>query len=131
VRGAPHDRQGAGALAAGAAVARALAERHGRGGAWEKSPAVRPEGVVFGIHDHEAQGVEVCGSWNGWTPPGIPLVREDDGSWRTPPIRIPPGSYSYKFVIDGKRWMDDPANPKKVHDGVGGLNSVLEVPQGM
>ena len=61
VAGAPRDRQGAGALAAGAAVARALAERHGSGGAWEKSPAVRPEGVVFRFHDDEARGVEVCG----------------------------------------------------------------------
>jgi len=129
--GAPRDRQGAGALAAGAAVARALAERHGSGGAWEKSPAVRPEGVVFRFHDDEARGVEVCGSWNGWAPPGIALVRDEDGAWRTPPIRIPPGSYAYKFVIDGTRWMDDPANPKKVHDGVGGLNSVLEVPARM
>jgi hypothetical protein len=112
-------------------VARALAERHGHGGAWEKSPWVRPEGVVFGFHDDEAHGVEVCGSWNGWAPPGIALARAEDGSWRTPPIRIPPGTYAYKFVIDGKRWMDDPANPKKVHDGVGGLNSVLEVPARM
>jgi serine protease AprX len=128
VPGAPPDRQGAGALAAGAAVARALVERHGGGAAWEKSPSLRPEGIVFRFHDHEAQGIEVCGSWNGWTPPGVRLVRDDDGLWHSPPVKIPPGTYSYKFVIDGKRWMDDPANPKKTHDGVGGLNSVLEVP---
>ena len=128
VPGAPRERQGAGALAAGAAVARAISERHRPGRAWEKSPMLTPEGVVFGFHDHEAKGVEVCGSWNAWEPPGIRLARDEDGSWRSPPIPIPPGTYSYKFVIDGTRWMDDPANPKKVHDAVGGLNSVLMVP---
>lgn len=128
VPGAPRDRQGAGALAAGAAVARALEERHGRGAAFEKSPAVRPDGVVFRFHDDEAQLVEACGSWNGWAPPGTRLEKDADGTWRTAPMKIPPGTYDYKFVIDGKRWMDDPANPRKIHDGVGGLNSVLEVP---
>jgi len=128
VPGAPPDRQGAGALAAGAAIACALREGHGGGAAWEKSPSLRPEGVVFQFHDHTAQGVEVCGSWNGWAPPGIRLLRDDDGLWHSSPVKIPPGTYSYKFVIDGKRWMDDPANARKTHDGVGGLNSVLEVP---
>ena len=110
-------------------MARALEERHGPGAAFEKSPAIGPDGVVFRFHDDQAQLVEVCGSWNGWAPPGTKLVRDGDGSWLTPPLKIPPGTYSYKFVIDGRRWMDDPANPKKTHDGVGGLNSVLEVPQ--
>jgi len=126
VPGAPRDRQGAGALAAGAAVARALVEHHS-GGAWEKSPAIRPEGVVFRFHDHEANLVEVCGSWNGWVPPGTRLIREGEGQWQSPPIKMAPGVYIYKFVIDGKRWMDDPANPRKTHDGVGGVNSVVEV----
>ena len=130
VPGAPRERQGAGALAAGAAVARAIAERHRPGRAWEKSPQITPQGVIFGFHDHEARGVEVCGSWNDWKPPGIRLARDEDGSWRTPPIPIRPGTYSYKFVIDGTRWMDDPVNPRKVHDAVGGLNSVLVVPAG-
>jgi len=129
VPGAPPERQGAGALAAGAAVARALQERHGRGAAFEKSPSFRPGGVVFWFHDDQAHLVEVCGSWNAWAPPGTPLVRDADGIWQTPPMNIPPGTYDYKFVIDGTRWMDDPVNPKKVHDGVGGLNSLLEVPR--
>jgi serine protease AprX len=127
VPGAPRARQGAGALAAGAAVARALMEHHG-GEAWEKSPSVKPEGVVFRFHDHDARLVEVCGSWNAWVPPGVKLLRDDNGLWHSPPIKMPRGAYIYKFVIDGKRWMDDPANPRKVHDGVGGMNSVVEVP---
>ena len=128
VPGAPRERQGAGALAAGAAAARAIAERHHPGSGWEKLPRFTPQGVIFGIHDDDAGGVEVCGSWNEWKPPGIRLTHDHDGLWRTPPIPIPPGTYSYKFVIDGTRWMDDPVNPRKVHDNVGGLNSVLLVP---
>ena len=42
-------------------------------------------------------------------------------------IALPPGQYVYKFLLDGARWLDDPANPHKTPDGLGGLNSVLTV----
>jgi serine protease AprX len=126
VPGAPPDRQGAGALAAGAAVARALLERHGHEDVPASLPEVTPRGVVFALHDDDAHSVEVFGSWNGWKTP-IPLRRDAHGLWRTPPSPLPVGRHVYKFVIDGRRWMDDPANPKKAHDNVGGLNSVVSI----
>jgi serine protease AprX len=128
VPGAPKERQGAGALAAGAAVACTLVGRRDRGKVWKASTVVRPEGVLFGLRDREARSVALYGSWNDWKPPGIPLVRQDGGVWRTSPVRIPAGTYMYKFLLDEKRWLDDPANPKKAHDGVSGLNSVVVVP---
>jgi hypothetical protein len=42
-------------------------------------------------------------------------------------IALPQGQYVYKFLLDGVRWLDDPANPRKIPDGLGGLNSVLTV----
>ena len=41
----------AGALDAGRAVARALAERHGKSFAWPFSPRLTPEGVILALHD--------------------------------------------------------------------------------
>jgi hypothetical protein len=51
------------------------------------------------------------------------------GFWRTQPVPLRHGQYAYKFLIDGRRWLDDPNNPRKAPDGVGGLNSTLVVPE--
>jgi len=49
------------------------------------------------------------------------------GVWQTQPLGLAPGSYSYKFLLDGRTWLDDPGNSQKIHDGSGNLNSVLVV----
>jgi hypothetical protein len=33
------------------------------------------------------------------------------------------GRYAYKFVVDGTRWIDDPANRLRESDGFGATNS--------
>jgi len=127
VSGAPPERQGAGALNAGRAVARALAERHGGDFPWPFSPRLTSEGVVFGLHDHGVRRVEVFGSWNRWQAPGLLAAQIEAGVWQTQPLGLAPGSYSYKFLLDGRTWLDDPGNSQKIHDGSGNLNSVLVV----
>jgi hypothetical protein len=47
--------------------------------------------------------------------------------WMTRPVRLAKGEYSYKFLVNDTDWRDDPANPQKVPDGHGGLNSVFTV----
>jgi serine protease AprX len=126
VAGAPRERQGAGALNAGRAIARALAERHGN--RLKVNPEPTGEGLVFSLHDHTAQRVELRGSWNGWSSPGILCNLVEPGFWRSPACALAPGAHTYKFLLDGHRWLDDPANVRKAHDGLGGWNSVIEVP---
>ena len=128
IAGADQARQGSGALAPGQAVARALAERHGKDVTWGRSPQVSGAGVVFSLHEHEASRVEVLGSWNGWTRPGLEAAMKEAGFWQTQPAKLANGRHSYKFLLDGHRWLDDPGNPKKKPDGLGGLNSVVDVP---
>ena len=48
-----------------------------------------------------------------------------DGQTKT--LKIKPGRYLYKFVMDGDRWRADPGNPD--HAGQNG-NSVLHVGEG-
>jgi serine protease AprX len=128
VPGADDERQGAGAVNPGVAVARALAERHSASAYPHHSPARSAKGVVFSLHDHAAAKVRVMGSWNGWAEPGEPAKVIEPGFWETAALPLPPGDYAYKFLLDGKRWLDDPANPAKLHDGSGGFNSALKLP---
>jgi serine protease AprX len=128
IPGADRERQGAGAVAPGQAVARALAERHSRDASLQDSPRLSPEGITFSLHEHAASSVQVLGSWDGWRAPGIVATSVEPGYWRTLPLHLPAGRYIYKFLVDGQRWLDDPNNPRKVPDGLGGLNSAVVVP---
>jgi glycosidase len=76
----------------------------------------------------EATAVAVTGSftdppWAATAADGAePLARSGDG-WQTT-IELAPGTYSYKFVVDGTTWVADPANPDTEDDGYGGVNSL-------
>lgn len=81
--------------------------------------------VTFELEAADAAEVSVAGAFNAWDPLANPLTKGDDGVFRAT-IDIAPGSYEYKFVVDGT-WMEDPANPDAVPDPYGGKNSVLTV----
>jgi serine protease AprX len=127
IPGAPVERQGAGTLDAGQAVALALREQHGPLVGRPLSPQVTPSGVTFLLHDHNVRQVEVVGSWDDWRTPGLMAEQIEPGVWQAARPPLPPGRYVYKFLLDGSRWFDDPVNPHKAPDGAGGLNSVLVV----
>jgi subtilisin family serine protease len=79
VPGADRERQGAGVVSPGQAVARALAERHSRAARQQVSPRLSPEGITFSPHDHGTSSV------------GIAAASIEPGHWRTLPVRLPPG----------------------------------------
>jgi serine protease AprX len=128
VPGADRARQGAGAVAPGQAVARALAERHEKKVGGGNCPQVSAGGVVFSLHDHKTSRVQVLGSWNDWKLPAVEAACVELGYWQTHPAKLPKGRHTYKFLLDGNKWLDDPANPKKSPDGLGGFNSVVDMP---
>ena len=41
-------------------------------------------------------------------------------------VKLPPGAYEYKYVVDSK-WTQDPYGPMDAPDGFGGRNSKFEV----
>jgi serine protease AprX len=123
VPGAPPERQGAGAVHAGAAVALALAEQGGAGRL--TSPAIGESEVEFFIRDPRARQVSVVGSWDAWKRPGSPASELEPGLWRATAGRSP-GRHLYKFLVDDRVWLADPENPVRAHDGHGGWNSVFE-----
>jgi len=59
---------------------------------------------------------------------GVRSLIESDGETRvwTKILRLPPGTYQYRYVVDGE-WRDDPENPEREPSPVGSRNSVLVV----
>lgn len=126
--GVPPEQQGAGALEAGLAVSVALREQHESLAACTSLPFITREHIEFVLHEHHAQEVQVSGSWHGWGSPKLALTQVEPGVWRGAIPRLPAGEYSYKFLVDGARWLDDPGNPDKRWDGGASFNSVFFVP---
>jgi 1,4-alpha-glucan branching enzyme len=68
--------------------------------------------------------VYVTGNFNGWSRSGYRMVKRN-GAWVFP-IRLAPGKYLYKFIVDG-RWIIDPGNELWEENEYGTSNSVLWV----
>ena len=79
--------------------------------------------VRFVLSAPEAHDVALAGTFNQWDAQATPLVRTANGVW-TATITLPAGQHQYAFVVDGARWVPDPAAPA-VDDGFGRRNSVL------
>jgi serine protease AprX len=126
VPGVDKERQGAGVVAAGPAVARALSHQHPAFAGFQAVPLVTTDAVTFLLHEHRANQVQVFGDWDGWQRP-VCLRREELGVWTARMKRPAPGTYAYKFRLNGQQWLDDPANPDKTWDGFNGFNSLFTV----
>jgi cyclomaltodextrinase len=71
-----------------------------------------------------AERVQLVGDFTSWQGQAVPFKRQSDGSW-TATTEAPSGRRSYKFIVDGNRWIPDPANAAGEDDGHGGSNSLL------
>ncbi len=77
-----------------------------------------------------AARVAVTGDFNRWDPQGVPLRSAGKpGLWETT-LRLPPGAYSYNFIVDGNLLIPDPDAPDQMPDGFGGTDSILLVKGG-
>lgn len=124
---APDERQGAGVVDAGAAIAAALADGRTNHTAVRQMPLITDDAVRFVFHDRDAQSVTVLGSWNQWQSPGVAARQSAAGVWQACVPRPAAGRYSYKFVLDGAKWLPDPANPQRMVNDEGQVNSVFDV----
>lgn len=93
----------------------------------DTGPQAVEGGIKFTIQQPKAVKVAIAGDFNDWSTTSDPLFdREKTGQW-TLIIPLAPGTYQYKFVIDGEKWIPDPGNQKRVKDGFDGFNSVVDV----
>ena len=123
----PAIRQGFGVVNARRAVELAKNEHHALNTVGCSPPRVKDGHLVFVYHDDAAQSVALAGDFNGWNQAAHPLERDSSGLWLVELETPQAGRYQYKFIVDKKRWTEDPSKGLKVSDGYGGLNSLLVI----
>ncbi|MCF7913362.1 MAG: alpha amylase N-terminal ig-like domain-containing protein [Candidatus Cloacimonetes bacterium] len=82
-------------------------------------------GTLFTYQDANASSVNIAGDFNGWDTQADPLTKTGD-TWQIS-MELAPGTYMYKFVVNGSDWKTDPNNPNEADDGFGGANSVVTI----
>ena len=69
--------------------------------------------------------VQIAGDFNNWVPDDGVDTRSTEGKL-SKVLHLKPGQYEYRLVVDGD-WREDPSNPKRVPNHLGGSNSLLRV----
>jgi hypothetical protein len=90
---------------------------------------VDPRELVLRFRDPAAHDVRIAGDFNGWVPDKDVRSRvQAEGTERvwTKVLVLPPGTYHYRYVVDGE-WREDPENPRFEPGPAGARNSVLVV----
>ena len=101
-----------------------LADEAGETQAATSTPTVD---VVFSLPaETTAERVALCGDFNDWAPEGISLTRAADRSWQVT-VPLVPGSYRYKYLLDGVTWENGPDADRYEENAYGTLDSVIEV----
>lgn len=78
---------------------------------------------MFTLDAPAAVEASVAGSFSDWMPQT--MMKGTDGLWRIT-VQLARGTYEYKFRVDGV-WREDPNNPRKTQNNLGGCNSICAV----
>jgi len=82
--------------------------------------------VNFNLNAKPGSRVCVVGSFNNWDPTANPMKDNPDSGHYTVAIRLEPGRYEYKFIVNND-WRVDPNCPQCVPNDHGSLNNVITV----
>ena len=89
-----------------------------------KAPAKK--NVAFTLRAEKGRKAFLAGCFNSWDPTAQKMrYRAKDGVYATS-VKLAPGTYQYKFVVDGE-WLADPECADWVRNDCGTLNSVITV----
>ena len=94
-----------------------------------RQPSAVSEGaasVTFVFVAPQARSVALAGDFNDWDAARALMRREASGVW-TVGVPLTPGRYRYVFVVDGRRFVADPAAPRAVGDDFGTPTSVVTI----
>jgi hypothetical protein len=92
----------------------------------KKSPIVKGGSATFYLYDPKAKEVAIAGSMNEWKAEKMFQDPSDPAMWGARIKDLEPGTYAYKFVVDGQ-WMTDPENYSPVYDEHKNVNSSFEI----
>lgn len=89
-----------------------------------KNSFLRADSIVrfFLRGSMDARKVMLAGNFNDWSPDNL-AMRKTDSGWIAD-VKLKPGKYWYKFVVDDN-WMVDKDNSLSENDGLGNVNSVF------
>lgn len=81
--------------------------------------------VTFTLNGYrDARKVVLSGSFNKWDEHLFKMTKTEDCWVLT--LKIRPGEYQYKFIVDGS-WIEDPDNPNKMPNEFNEYNSVITI----
>jgi len=86
---------------------------------------IKRKKVTFSIDLSDANEVILMGDFNNWNPKKHRMKQDRNGVWNKDVI-LPPGSYEYKFLVDG-RWKEDPQNHQTCLNCFGSYNNILNL----
>jgi chromosome partitioning protein len=89
------------------------------------APAVTKDGVVFTVAARDAHRVQLAGDFNDWVADGSEM--EPTGEVWVKILKLPPGRYRYRYVVDGQ-WQSDPLNSVAEPSPFGGNDSLFVLP---
>ncbi len=75
--------------------------------------------------ENTTEKIQIAGDFSNWEPMDLDVVRNADTLRMQ--IRLKPGRYEYKFVINDTLWVTDPFAMKYAVDPWGGRNGVVQV----
>ncbi len=78
---------------------------------------------MFSLTLPDGKSAAIAGAFNNWEPQA--MVHGLDGIWRIT-VQLAHGTYEYRFLADGE-WMQDPNNPRRQLNDMGGYDSVCNV----
>jgi 1,4-alpha-glucan branching enzyme len=81
--------------------------------------------VGFSFRAPQAERVSIAGDFNGWDSTAHLMKKDKEGVWKID-IALPPGTYLYRFFVDGE-WQNDPLCATFVQNPFGTLNCVVKV----
>jgi 1,4-alpha-glucan branching enzyme len=81
--------------------------------------------VEFSFYAPEASEVFLAGEFNQWDIHSLPMRKDEEGIWRLR-VELNPGSYEFKFFVDGA-WFEDLIGAELVSNPFGTQNYVIGV----
>ena len=80
--------------------------------------------IEFTLKSPAASSVKLAGDFTDWENHALEMMHSNEGVWHTV-VPLAPGSYSYRFIVDGQ-WCDDPARDH-IPNPFGTENAVIHV----
>ena len=85
----------------------------------------RARTTEFKLYAPAAKRVSISGSFNKWDAKKIAARKDSKGNWMVK-LNLKPGTYEYKFLVDGS-WLNDPNSSHSVSNAFGTQNSIIEI----